>query len=250
MTTATQNDTIHKFELAGLGKAPFKLVGFYKMPSNALAEHNPAGYNNALRAMPKGAGCGSCQFCGIGLINNFIIQSADGKINAVGCDCVQKVGDKGLTTKIKEMQRIARKEKREAEREAARNAKLDAEREKNGGKTDGEIFDEKLVQYNAIIEAGLVSIKSNLTVISDALKQAYGDFAYNMYILLKNVEFRAISPNMQRIIIEITAKQTSGARKGSKKYLAQYDIIEPIMVKAREDFNALHENNPRPVFTR
>jgi hypothetical protein len=250
MTTATQNDTIHKFEIAGLGKAPFKLVGFYKMPSNALAEHNPDGYNSALRAMPKGAGCGSCQFCGIGLINNFIIKSADGKINAVGCDCVQKVGDKGLTTKIKEMQRLARKEKRDAEREATRLAKLDAEREKNGGKTDVEIFDEKLAKHSAIIEAGRVSIKSDIAIIGNALKEAYGDFAHDMYILLRNVEFRAISPNMQRIIIEIASKQISGARKGSKKYIAQYDIFEPIIMKAREDFDALQEKYPRPVFRR
>jgi hypothetical protein len=249
MTTATQNDTIHKFEIAGLGKAPFKLIGFYKMPSNSLAGQNPDAYNMALRAMPQGAGCGSCQFCGIPLINNFIIESSDGQKNAVGCDCVQKVGDRGLTTKIKEMQRIARKEKRDAEREATRLAKLEAEREKNGGKTDSEIFEEKVNARNKAIEQGMVSIEESLTAIRNALKQAYGDFARNMYYLIKEGDFSAISPNMQRIIIEIAAKQISGARKGSKKYLAEFDTLEPVMQNAREEYKKLHEANPRPTLS-
>lgn len=90
------SDSIHKFELAGMGKAPFKVVGFYALPSKSLAEHNPNAYNLQLKAMPKGVGIGSCSYCGIALVNNYILESKDGKKSVVGCDCVQKVGDTGF----------------------------------------------------------------------------------------------------------------------------------------------------------
>ncbi len=240
------HDTIHKFEIAGLGKAPFKVVGFYKMPSPSLGEQNPDAYNNLLAAMPKGAGCGSCAYCGTPLINNYIIESADNNIHAVGCDCVEKVGDKGLTTRIKEMQRQARREAREIKRQAEWEAKMQAQRDANGGKTNAEIYQEKMDARNAIIDAGKETIVDDVQEILKALRYANGGFAHDMYDMLSECNFSSISSNMQRIILDIAAKGLTGARKGSKKYWAEYERLEPIMNKAREDHDALMANNPRP----
>jgi len=235
------NDTIHKFELANMGKAPFKIVGFFKLPSASSAEANPLSYQEQLKVMPKGFGIGSCTFCGIGLINNYLIESSDGKKSAVGCDCVKKVGDKGLTTQIKEMQRIARREAREAKRQADYEAKMAAQRQANGGKTNAEIQQEKLAARDNIIIEGKALIKQDLKEIGMALKNAYGDFAQDLSHMLRYVDFPRISPNMQRIAVEIATKQITGARKNSKAYKIEHERIDAIMKKARADYDALLE---------
>lgn len=241
------NDSIHKFEIAGMGKAPFKVVGFYKIPSLSLAEHNPNAYNNQLSAMPQGFGIGSCAFCGIGLVNNYLIESADGKKSAVGCDCVGKAGDAGLTSKIKEMQRQARREAREIAREAKYQAQLDAQRKANGGKTDAQIREEKIEARNAAITAGKMAIKESLKEVGLALRHANGAFAHDLSNLLREVNFDQISPNMQRIATEIATKEITGARKNSKAYNAEYGRIEAIMNTARADYDKLLNDNPYPA---
>ena len=60
---------VHAFDMAGLGKAPFKCVGYAK---NTLG--------------------GVCSYCGTGLLYEYKIVSADGKSFVVGCECVKKTG--------------------------------------------------------------------------------------------------------------------------------------------------------------
>jgi hypothetical protein len=61
----------HVFTEAGLGQAPFKVVGFTE----------------------KSTGCA---FCGRAIQKVCIVKSADGIRSNIGCDCVKKTGDKGL----------------------------------------------------------------------------------------------------------------------------------------------------------
>lgn len=99
-----QTDKQHKFEIAGLGKAPFKLVGYRELKFQACAD------------APVQPG-GSCDYCGTAIIGAFLIKSSDGKTFKVGCDCVNKTGDAGLKRvvaqektklrKIKDQARIA-----------------------------------------------------------------------------------------------------------------------------------------------
>ena len=69
---ATATDTvIHEFERAGLGKAPFKLVGVDRRPH-------------------------SCEYCYTAIMERCHIMSADGNVFIVGNVCVGKTGDAGL----------------------------------------------------------------------------------------------------------------------------------------------------------
>lgn len=61
----------HIFTEAGLGKAPFKVIGY---------EERPTG----------------CAFCGRGIKKVSIVKSSDGIVSSIGCECVKKSGDKGL----------------------------------------------------------------------------------------------------------------------------------------------------------
>lgn len=113
--------SVHCFEKAGLGVAPFRCVGFAAIPSPSLAEQNVAAYNNALADLPKGVGCGSCAYCGTAILNNFIIESSDDQRFVVGCDCVAKTGDAGLIKEVRaERLRVVR-EKRDTLRSLKRS---------------------------------------------------------------------------------------------------------------------------------
>lgn len=93
----------HKFELAGLGAAPYKFLGVREniFVSGCGTVRKPGG---------------SCDYCGTGIQFEFHIKSADGKLSKVGCNCIEKVGDKGLLQAYKSSPeyRKAQREKRQA----------------------------------------------------------------------------------------------------------------------------------------
>ena len=72
----------HAFEVAGLGRAPFRFVG---------ASENVITYPDGTQK----AG-GTCDYCGTGIRIECRVQSADSKSFVVGCNCIAKVGDTGL----------------------------------------------------------------------------------------------------------------------------------------------------------
>ena len=243
---AQQSTQIHVFENAGMGKAPFKLIGFYALPSKSLAEQNPSAYQNALAAMPRGVGCGSCAYCGTALVNNFIIESADGNKSAVGCDCVEKTGDRGLTDTIKLKKRELAREKRAAARQAKwqaeeekREAELERQRQNNGGLTDAEIHQQKIAaleeQFETTMEDIIESLKPLLTAIRP--KKESSSFVRNVGHYIYHGELYNISVNMWRIITDIAAKQTGG-RSNSKKYKADYERYDAMISSAIERYIA------------
>lgn len=84
LLTDNQNEVgMHAFERAGLGKAPFKFVSFGTKTYQACP------------GAPVQPGS-SCDYCGTAISGEFWIKSADGKHSKVGCNCIEKVGDKGL----------------------------------------------------------------------------------------------------------------------------------------------------------
>lgn len=113
-TTETENGTakIHAFEKAGLGKAPFRFVGF---------EHKTY---QACHGAPIQPG-GSCDYCGTGISGFCWILSSDGKRFKVGDTCVEKTGDRGIIGPVKRQIAKATTVKRHA-REDARIAAAEA----------------------------------------------------------------------------------------------------------------------------
>ncbi len=92
-------NTLHRFEAAGLGSAPFRCIGTYV---------------SQYQAIPGDPSCPiqpgtSCDYCGQGISNVYRIRSADGREFKVGCDCVTKTGDAGLSRRVKSIQATARK---------------------------------------------------------------------------------------------------------------------------------------------
>ncbi len=238
---------IHLFEHSGLGKHPFKLIGVYSLPSSGLASANPMAYQDQLKAMPKGVGIGSCAYCHTPLTHNFIIQSSDGKKNAVGCDCIKKVGDRGLIEAVKLAQREQRREKKQAERIALIKKKEQAERDTNGGKTDNELLTAEINKVTKKRANKIEAIKIMLEPFTEAVRKAssYSDFARSMYAHLRDGDL-SLYPNTINIIIDITVKhQTDNARKNSDAFNDKKKALTPLLTKAVKAFEKLPD--PRQV---
>ena len=108
-----ETSTVHRFEQAGLGKAPFRFTGEVTEKVHVVPG-----------CAPKAGS--SCDYCGTCIRYEFWVRSADGKEFKVGCDCIHKTGDRGLIQQISVAERKLRDKKnaaakaRKAERLAAR----------------------------------------------------------------------------------------------------------------------------------
>lgn len=105
--------SIHTWEKQGLGKAPFQVVGLM------VSEPDQCFYESIYDV--DDYSIGSCRVCGIGLKNNYLIDSSDGHHFSVGCDCVGHSGDAGLIDDVKKSKRTRRQLKKAAERKAVRD---------------------------------------------------------------------------------------------------------------------------------
>ena len=91
-------DSVHKFERAGLGKAPFRFIGMYE----DRGPHKFAGPGGTtIEIGSPGQPMGVCKYCGTGIAICCKVRSADGNEFVVGSDCIAKVGDEGMVKTIK-----------------------------------------------------------------------------------------------------------------------------------------------------
>lgn len=87
--------TTHKFEEAGLGRAPFKVTGM-------TTKRGPlADPRTGILVGAPGQPMGSCDYCGTPIAECWQIRSSDGKESEVGCVCVYKTGDAGIVSPVK-----------------------------------------------------------------------------------------------------------------------------------------------------
>lgn len=103
-------ETIHAFEQAGLGKAPFRYIGM---------EHQDISYGMAVVGHAGGIPIttkpgGTCAFCGTYIVNMFGVESADGNRFHVGCECIRKTGDAGMMKLVDRDEKARKKLQREA----------------------------------------------------------------------------------------------------------------------------------------
>jgi hypothetical protein len=110
----TDNPTevgLHVFERAGLGKAPYRCVAVVEKVFRVAPDAPPQ----------PGA---TCDFCGTPLMTVFMVRAADGREFGVGCNCIDKSGDKGL---IRQYKQSPEYRKHQAELRRNRDARVVAE---------------------------------------------------------------------------------------------------------------------------
>lgn len=220
---------IHKLTEMGLGQAPFRIVGFYKLPSASLAGTNPFAYEAILASRPKGVMVGSCAMCGTGLTNNFIIKSADGKKHAVGCDCVEKINDVRLTNDIKELKRKARLEAKlikDEEKRVAYQATLQEQRDRNNGLTDYEFVQEEIRVAESLRVAPVVAI---LAPLANEIEDGKGGFCDSIAESMRE----GLVPSGRGLDITLDILSKNAGRANSKAYWARYQVLESLFIDAR-----------------
>lgn len=100
------NTTQHIFEKAGLGTAPFRVLGIKAPVVMHFAMMDDVVHSG-----------GTCEYCGTAIATCWEIMSTDGRRSIIGSDCILKTGDKGLkkvvakaraqASKAREVSRIA-----------------------------------------------------------------------------------------------------------------------------------------------
>lgn len=87
-------ETIHKFEAAGCGVAPFRVLGVEVRVGPLKFVDKKSGLDVTVGSPGQPMGC--CDYCGQGIAECWIIVDAKGHRFMVGSTCVNKTGDAGL----------------------------------------------------------------------------------------------------------------------------------------------------------
>lgn len=106
-----------------------KVIGFFSLPSAALADANPDGYNLAMKGAPEGAG--SCAHCGNGILHHVVIRTSAGGTAFIGQDCAAKVGGPSIARCVREKltdEQIAKRDAESQLRAAAAQAAMEADK--------------------------------------------------------------------------------------------------------------------------
>ena len=123
----------HPFE-STLGAGPYRFVGSFSIikPCENMPEGN---YSQIAKTLHKNfvRGSGTCAHCGMAIMNVFQVETGNGEVYGVGCDCIMKVGmDAAELTKVEKavkqhekQLRLARKETKAAAAKAKLNDLLD-----------------------------------------------------------------------------------------------------------------------------
>lgn len=171
---------IHKFEKAGMGKAPFKYLGI---------EFQDIRYGERVLAN----GCttkpgGTCAYCGTYIVNMYQIESADGIKNHVGSECIKKVGDAGLIKLLKSDEAKARRAKAEVARKKKYAAfdqaraylrsllETDSTKDKLEALPHPSYRGKTLLDYYnfILVKGGLVAVKNAIAAITDIIAKEPG----------------------------------------------------------------------------
>lgn len=194
---------IHRFEAAGLGKAPFVCIGMHEEATND---------GDCIRA------AGTCDYCGTGIRYCFDIRSADGRCFKVGCDCVDKTGDAGLRRQVSEIKTESKKTPAQREQETKQRAEWVAHLE-TSAKLEAEqkiVKAENVAKFQWLIDALCPSCLYGLSQMTDGRWSGNGFASGVVADLLNGESFNAFSERRIDVTREIYGKLFG--RRNSKAF--------------------------------
>lgn len=103
-----------------------KVVGYFSIPGDDVAEHNPSAYAAAMACLPPGAG--TCSQCGTGIKHHIVIIDGQGTKRFIGQMCAAKVGldPEQVRSRLTDEQQEVWDERRKNARDAAEARYLEA----------------------------------------------------------------------------------------------------------------------------
>ena len=135
-------NSVHPFEIAGLGRAPFTLEGYSK-------EVGPRVLADGTQVGAPGQPMGTCAYCSRGIAHVFQIRSSDGVESGVGCDCVLKLDreDNKLVSAVKKAKLLLDRQARQLK--AQEKARLAREKRVQARKDQEAAWEAKKVEIKA-----------------------------------------------------------------------------------------------------
>lgn len=201
-TKTVKTVSVHPFEIAGLGHAPF----YFEC------------------VVDTGKTTTSCDYCSTGLRYVCWVKSHDGRQFKVGIDCIRKLDrdDNRLVTDAERALAKLQREKKDAERQQKREAALvklekllQEQRDRNGGLTDQEIAKR---DQDAKAESLRKEWESKNLWLLEVLDKQRGAFVESMIERLQQGPVSSLSYRCVSILRDIYCK--SFGRYNSKKYNA------------------------------
>lgn len=242
MENSDKKVLIHKYFQMGAGK--YRLIGIWSAPSQSELESSPIGYNEMMTERPNCCNM-VCDHCGTGILHHFIIEDEEKTQFSVGSSCIDKLGQHELVTAAEKMEkdrqlklRQKRSEKKREEKYAKYEFELEEQRKKNGGLTDEEVLSEERKQRELDNENKYLDISKPIVSL---LEKAGGNFCQDMAISLRNGSMP--SAGAKRIVIEVMAKQESGARKNSKAYNEVMPEMIELFQSVESEINSIKESH-------
>lgn len=146
----TSSATTHAFQVAGLGTAPFRVVGYEKS---------------------KPGQSRTCEFCGraISVVCKVKGSAFDDSVRHVGQDCVRKTGDAGLVEAVKCEEKAAKEPEWRLEKALASAATREAMKAAPGAVVYGSNL---LDCARSLVAMGANVVKSNRRAMEAAIKAA------------------------------------------------------------------------------
>lgn len=114
MTTNTES-TVHPFEAAGLGKAPFNFIRYEYFTGGRAFVAYAAGGSVFVNQHYHVTGC---DYCGTPIKNQFFVGDSTGRVFKVGSECIRKV-DQRMHAASRALRTSALRSVRDADRAAA-----------------------------------------------------------------------------------------------------------------------------------
>ena len=231
---------VHKhFEM---GKGKYRLVGMWSMPGNALLESSPVAYVNQMSSKPRHCK-GRCDHCGTPILHHFLIEDENLDRFSVGSSCIAKLKQVELVTAVQKLKKErkreitkAKAEQKVLEKKAAYEDELESQRKKNGGRTD---FEMKVLKREELEASNEIKFQELSEPITTLLEKAGGNFCNDMIQSLMCGQFP--TGGRKLIIIEVMAKQHTGARKNSKAYNAAFPEMKRLLESIESQYTEINE---------
>ncbi len=113
-------ETMHVFEKAGLGVAPFRFIGAEERRGPLRPIDPKTGQWDGMTEIgAPGQPMGCCNYCFQGIAIVCKVRDANGKVFEVGSDCVAKTGDAGLRRAVSKVISEAKKSREQQRIDAA-----------------------------------------------------------------------------------------------------------------------------------
>lgn len=244
-----EQTTVHKFQEAGLGTAPFTFE---------YAVHGD---------------WDSCQFCGHDIKERCYIKDSTGKLFYVGNECVNQTGDEGLITtakeKIKELRKKLRHEREAKQILIARMFLYDSQQLRESYlKADKSLIkrEESLTQFiRNRMKWGSVSYRLQISKsVMNLTQEIFTEKQFSYYLqdhVIENLEWKLneeIRLEQEKAQLDFECRQAeclANQKEIQKSNQYLIDVLQPMSVNsgfardmaARLRYSELHEFSPRQI---